>query len=80
MNITYTMAAQITVADLFRLLNIPCNPCDARIRQRQITISPLRTEETRACNNSYPDLRTEVLKIELTEFRPNALPERRKHV
>ena len=80
MNITYTMAAKITVADLFRLLNIPCNPCDARIRYRKIAITPLLTEETHAGNDTYADLSKNVLKIELTAFRLSGLPKRMKNV
>ena len=79
MNITYKMSATITVRDLFRLLGIPCGPRDARIRRREITITPILTEPTRA-NNQYLDhLGTEVLQIELKAFRPTHLPKRARH-
>ena len=79
MNVIYEMSATITARDLFRLLGIPCGPHDARVRRREITITPILTEPTRANNQYLDQLGTEVLRIELKAFRPTYLPKRPRH-
>ena len=79
MKITYTMSATVTAKDLFKLLGIPCGPHDARVRRREITITPILIEP-KIANNQYLDqLGTEVLRIELKAFKPNHLPKRPRH-
>ena len=80
MNIVYTMSATVTAKDLFKLLGIPCGPYNARIRWREITITPILKEPTHTNNQERDKLDTEMLRVELRAFRPNSLPKRPKHV
>lgn len=78
MRITYKMVATITAGDLFRLLNIPCNPCDMRVSWREITITPLEDAPLSVSNRSISQLDSELLRVELSTYKASLLPERKK--